>query len=61
MHAQDPSSRGGSAYGEFASAKFSGKAASGPAPAVRYHGMLRRKPTAWDLEQAEKTMSQGRR
>lgn len=59
LHAQDPSLHGGNSYGE-----FSNKAstlASGPAPTVRYSGVLRRKPSAWDLEQAERTVSRGRR
>ena len=62
--AQDPSLHGGSSYSEVASGKGGsngGKVASGSAPAVRYSGVLRRKPTAWDLEQAGKSASRGRR
>ena len=57
--AQDPSLHGGSSYGEFSNKASS--LASGPAPTVRYSGVLRRKPSAWDLEQAERTVSRGRR
>lgn len=69
---QDDSQHGGSAYSSFVASNgreggvpkngSAGSAnASGTAPTKHYGGILRKKPTEWDLEVAETAVKRSRR
>jgi hypothetical protein len=64
---QDPSAHGTSAYSGFAGSGgvTNGSAVSvhakGAAPAVHYGGLMRKKPTEWDLEVAEMDVRRSKR